>query len=140
MLEVVMVDVKFFCNDVFLYGFTWWEPNTMIWTWNSLWLPKEAWYPKIMYLNVFNVSFCIHVVRDKFPSMDWSPLCRLDPRCHDSMLVMVKFRTSYCHDFHINCLNVAFLDFCSMFTAREKSAHCIIFEKLPNSLFGWTLL
>ena len=51
----------------------------------------EACYRKIMYLKVFNVSLCIHVVLVKLSSMDWSPLYRLGPRCDDSMLAMVKF-------------------------------------------------
>ena len=38
-----------------------------------------------MFFKVFNVSFYIHVVLDKLPSMDWSHLHRLDPRCDDNM-------------------------------------------------------
>ena len=74
----------------------------------------EACYPKNMCLKMFTVSLCTYVVDDKLPSMDWSPLCRLDPRCDNSMLVLVKFCTSYCPDFSIKCLNVAFLEFESM--------------------------
>ena len=44
----------------------------------------EACYPKNMYLKEFNISLCIHVVLNKFPSMDWSLLYRLYSRCDDS--------------------------------------------------------
>ena len=71
----------------------------------------EACYPRNMFLKVFTVSFCIDVVLDKLPGMDWSPLYRLGPRCDDSMLVLVKSCISYCHAFPINCLNVAFFEF-----------------------------
>ena len=92
----------------------------------------EACYPKNMFLYVFNNSFCINVVLDKLPSMDWSPLCRLDPRCDNSMLVLVKFCTSYCPDFSIKCLNVAFLEFESMLTIMIRHLTVTFLENQLN--------
>ena len=39
---------------------------------------------KNMCLNMFNVSLCIYVILDKFLSMDWSSLYRIDAYEHDN--------------------------------------------------------